>query len=112
MMADCARNSATVMKSSGNDAAAANPNCGGNWNRLQIFVVIVSMPAGNARIAGVPNNVIDCRNATMNPASSAGRTSGTVTCSAVRQAGAPRMADASSSSLGIASSAFAAKVNR
>src|SRR5436309_2869561 len=110
MGADCARKSAAVVASSGGDAAAANPNCGGNWNRLQIFVVIVSMPAGSARIAGVPNNVIDCRNATMNPPSKAGSTSGKVTCSAVRHAGAPRIADASSSSLGIASRALAAKV--
>ncbi len=56
--------------------------------------------AGSARIAGVPNSVIDCRNATRNPASSAGRTSGNVTSSAVRHAGAPRIAEASSSSLG------------
>ena len=47
----------------------------------------------------------------MNPPSSAGNASGNVTCSAVRQAGAPRMAEASSKSLGIASSALAAKVN-
>ena len=69
------------------------------------------MPAGNARIAGVPNSVIDCRNATRNPPSNAGNTSGNVTCNAVRHAGAPRIADASSSSLGIASSALAANVN-
>ena len=78
MIAVCARSSATVTSSSGNDAAAANPSCGGNWKRLQILVVIVSMPAGSARIAGVPNSVIDCRNAMRNPASSAGITSGSV----------------------------------
>src|SRR5207248_8530966 len=111
MIADCARSSATVMTSSGSDAAAANPNRGGNWNRLQIFVVIVSTPAGSARMAGVPNKVIDCRNATMNPPSSAGSTSGNVTWNAVRHAGAPRMAEACSISLGIASSALAANVN-
>ena len=100
MIADCARSSATVMSSSGSDTAAANPSCGGNWNRLQILVVIVSMPAGSARIAGVPNSVIDCRKAIRNPASSAGTTSGSVMSSAVRHAGAPRIAEASSSSLG------------
>ena len=45
--------------SNGSDAAAASPSCGGNWKRLQIFVVIVSMPAGKARIAGAPKSVID-----------------------------------------------------
>src|SRR5450631_2844954 len=87
MIADCAFNKATVMSSNGNDTAAANPSCGGNWNKLQILVVIVSMPAGSARIAGVPNSVIDCRNAIRNPASSAGTTSGSVISRAVRHAG-------------------------
>ena len=111
MIAVCARNSATVTSSRGSDAAAANPSCGGNWNRLQIFVVIVSMPAGSARIAGVPNSVIDCRKAIRNPATSAGATSGNVISSAVRQVGAPRMAEASSSSPGIASRLLATNVN-
>ena len=111
MIADCALSNRTVMSSSGNETAAANPSCGGNWNRLQILVVIVSMPAGSARIAGVPNSVIDCRKAIRNPASSAGTTSGRVISSAVRHAGAPRMAEASSSSLGMTSRLLATKVN-
>ena len=111
MIAACARSSTTVMSSSGSEAAAARPSCGGNWNRLQILVVMVSMPAGRARIAGVPNSVIDCRNATMKPASSAGTASGSVTSSAVRHAGAPRIAEASSRSLGITSRLLATNVN-
>ena len=99
------------MSRSGNERAAASPSCGGNWNRLQIFVVMVSMPAGSARIAGVPKSVIDCRKAIRKPASNAGMTSGSVTSSAVRHAGAPRIADASSSSLGMTSRLFATKVN-
>ena len=46
-----------------------------------------------------------------NPASSAGTTSGSVMSSAVRQVGAPRMAEASSSSPGIASRLLATNVN-
>ena len=111
MISVCARNSATVMSSSGNETAAARPSWGGNWKRLQILVVIVSMPAGSARIAGVPNSVIDCRKATMNPASNAGAASGSVMSSAVRHGGAPRIAEASSRSLGMSSRLLATKVN-
>ncbi len=110
MIAACARSSTTVMSSSGSDEAAASPSCGGNWNRLQILVVIVSTPAGSARIAAGPNSVIACRKATRNPASSAGSTSGSVTLRAVRHVGAPRMADASSSSLGMRSRLLATNV--
>jgi hypothetical protein len=59
MIAACTRSRITVTMSNGSDAAAASPSCGGNWKRLQIFVVIVSMPAGKARIAGAPKSVID-----------------------------------------------------
>ena len=111
MIAVCVRSSATVMSKSGSDAAAASPSCGGNWKRLQILVVIVSMPAGSARIAGVPKSVIDCRKAMRKPARSAGTTRGSVTCAAVRHAGAPRIEEASSSSLGITSRLLAMNVN-
>ncbi len=67
-----ARNSTMVSTSSGSEAAAASSGLGGNWNRLQIFVVMVWKPAGSARIAGEPNSVIACRKATSAPASSAG----------------------------------------
>ncbi len=110
MIAVCVRNSTTVIRRSGSEAAAASPRRGGNWNRLQIFVVMVSMPAGSARIAGVPKSVIDCRKAMRKPASSAGTASGSVMCIAVRHAGAPRMAEASSSSLGMTSRLLATKV--
>ena len=110
MIAACARSSTTVMTRSGSEAAAARPSCGGNWKRLQILVVITSMPAGSARIAGTPKSVIDCRNATRKPARSAGITSGSVTLSAERHGGAPRMAEASSSSLGMRSRLLATKV--
>src|SRR6266568_2353237 len=111
MIVDCAFRSTTVIASSGRETAAASPSRGGNWNRLQILVVIVSMPAGSARIAGVPNSVIDCRKATRKPASNAGAASGNVISSAVRQGGAPRIDDASSRSLGIRSRLFATNVN-
>jgi hypothetical protein len=58
----------------------------------------------------VPNSVSDWRNAMRKPPRIAGTTSGTVTWTAVRHGLAPRIADACSSSLGIASSAFATKV--
>src|SRR3979409_262984 len=59
-----ARSSMTVNRSSGSEAAAASSGLGGYWNRLQILVVMVWKPAGNAKIAGEPNSVIACRNAT------------------------------------------------
>ena len=95
------------MRSSGSEAAAASSGFGGYWNRLQILVVMVWKPAGNARIAGEPNSVMACRKATSAPASSAGSTSGMVTRRAVRQAEPPSMAEASSSSPGMRSSALA-----
>ena len=110
MMVACVRSSTTVTTRSGSDAAAASPGCGGNWKRLQILVVMVSIPAGSARIAGTPKSVIDCRKATRNPASSAGITRGSVTWSAVRHGRAPRIAEASSRSLGITSRLLATKV--
>src|SRR5512146_1968972 len=110
MTAACTRRSTTVITRSGNEAAAASPSLGGNWKRLQILVVIVSMLAGSARIAAGPKSVIDWRNATRKPASSAGSTSGIVTSTAVRQAGAPRIAEASSSSLGMRSRLVATNV--
>ena len=62
-----------VSTSSGSEAAAASSGLGGNWNRLQILVVMVWKPAGIARIAGEPNSVIACRKATSAPASNAGK---------------------------------------
>ena len=47
-------------------------------NRLQILVVMVWKPAGIARIAGEPNNVIACRKATSAPAGSGGTPRGLV----------------------------------
>src|SRR6267154_1088364 len=91
-----ARSNATVSRSSGSEAAAASSSLGGNWNRLQIFVVMVWKPAGSARMAGEPNSVIDCRKATSAPASSAGMASGMVTRRAVVQVRPPRIEDASS----------------
>ena len=106
-----ARSSITVRMSSGSEAAAASSGFGGYWNRLQILVVMVWKPAGSARIAGEPNSVIACRNATSAPASSAGSTSGMVTRRAVTQVLPPRMEEASSSSLGVRSSALATSTN-
>ena len=83
-----ARSSMTVRISSGSEAAAASSGLGGNWNRLQILVVMVWKPAGSARIAGEPNSVIACRKATSAPASNAGSTSGMVMRRAVSQASA------------------------
>src|SRR5674476_1376357 len=80
-----ARSRKTVSTRSGSEAAAANSGLGGYWNRLQILVVMVWKPAGSARIAGEPNNVIACRKATKAPASKAGSTSGMVTRRAVYQ---------------------------
>src|ERR1700758_4753683 len=71
----CACSRRIVSSSSGTAAAAASSSLGGYWNRLQIFVVMVWKPAGSARIAGEPNSVIACRNATSAPASSAGSAS-------------------------------------
>ena len=68
-----ARSSSTVSTSSGSEAAAASSGLGGYWNRLQILVVMVWKPAGSARIAGEPNSVIACRNATSAPASTRGQ---------------------------------------
>ena len=106
-----ARSSSTVSTSSGSEAAAASSGFGGYWNRLQIFVVMVWKPAGSARIAGEPNSVIACRNATSAPASSAGSASGMVTRRAVTHMRPPRMEDASSRSPGMRSSAFATSTN-
>src|SRR5690242_15770558 len=100
-----------VSTSSGTAAAAASSSLGGYWNRLQIFVVMVWKPAGSARIAGEPNSVIACRKAISEPATSAGNASGIVTRRAVVQALAPRIADASSSSPGMVSSALATSTN-
>jgi hypothetical protein len=50
----------------GSEAAAANSGWG-ETEQAQILVVIVK-PAGIARIAGEPNNVIACKNATSAPA--------------------------------------------
>src|SRR5690348_2369328 len=100
-----------VSSSSGTAAAAASSYLGGYWNRLQIFVVMVWKPAGSARIAGEPNNVIACRKATNAPASSAGNTSGIVTRRAVYQRPPPRIDDASSSSPGVRSSELATSTN-
>src|SRR5213080_2711254 len=47
----CACSSTMVSSSSGTAAAAASSSFGGYWNRLQILVVMVWKPAGNARIA-------------------------------------------------------------
>ena len=68
---------------SGSAAAAASPRRGGNWNRLQILVVMTWKPAGSARIAGEPNIVSACRMAISVPASMAGSTSGMVTLRSV-----------------------------
>ena len=100
-----------VSSSSGTAAAAASSSFGGYWNRLQIFVVMVWKPAGSARIAGEPNSVMACRNAISAPATSAGSASGMVTRRAVVQALPPRMAEASSSSPGMLSSALATSTN-
>ena len=100
-----------MRKSSGKEAAAASSGLGGYWNRLQILVVIVWKPAGSARMAGEPNNVMAWRNATSAPASSAGSASGIVIRRAVTQVRPPRMAEASSRSPGIRSSAFATSTN-
>ena len=100
-----------VSTSSGTAAAAASSSFGGYWNRLQIFVVMVWKPAGSARIAGEPNSVIACRNAISAPATSAGSASGIVTRRAVVQALPPRIAEASSSSPGMLSSALATSTN-
>ncbi len=100
-----------VSTSSGSDAAAASSGLGGYWNRLQILVVMVWKPAGNARIAGEPNSVIAWRNAISAPASSAGMASGTVTRRAVVQALPPRIEEASSRSPGMRSSALATSTN-
>ena len=101
----------TVSTSSGSAAAAASSGFGGNWNRLQIFVVMVWKPAGRAKIAGEPNSVIACRKATSAPANKAGKTSGMVTRRAVYQRPPPRIDDASSSSPGVRSSEFATSTN-
>ena len=100
-----------MSSSSGIAAAAASSYFGGYWNRLQILVVMVWKPAGSARIAGEPNRVIACRKAIRLPATSAGSASGIVMRRAVVQAPPPRIADASSSSPGMVSSAFATSTN-
>ena len=92
---------------SGSEAAAARPGFGGYWNRLQIFVVMVWKLPGSARIAGVPKSVSERRKATSMPARIAGSASGRVMRQAVRQGRAPRIAEASSMSPGMRSSAFA-----
>ena len=102
-----ARSSITVSTSSGSEAAAASSGLGGNWNRLQILVVMVWKPAGSARIAGEPNSVIACRKAISMPASSAGRASGMVMRRAVVQVRPPSIEEASSRSPGMRSSALA-----
>src|SRR5271155_2515480 len=100
-----------VSSSNGTAAAAASSSLGGYWNRLQILVVMVWKPAGSARIAGEPNNVIACRNAIKAPATKAGIASGIVIRRAVVQALPPRIAEASSSSPGMVSSALATSTN-
>src|SRR5215470_2651813 len=100
-----------VRTRSGSEAAAASSSLGGNWNRLQIFVVIVWKPAGSARIAGEPNNVMACRKATSAPASRAGKTNGIVTRLAVYQRPPPRIDEASSSSPGVRSRELATSTN-
>ena len=107
----CPCNSRMVRINSGTAAAAASSSLGGYWNRLQIFVVMVWKPAGSARIAGEPNRVMACRNAIRAPATIAGSASGIVMRRAVVQARPPRMAEASSSSPGMLSSAFATSTN-
>ena len=107
----CACSSRIVSSSSGTAAAAASSSFGGYWNRLQIFVVMVWKPAGSARIAGEPNSVMACRNAISAPATRAGSASGMVTRRAVVHALPPRIAEASSSSPGMLSSAFATSTN-
>ena len=107
----CACSSRMVSSSSGTAAAAASSSFGGYWNRLQILVVMVWKPAGSARIAGEPNSVIACRKAISAPATSAGSASGIVIRRAVVQALPPRMAEASSSSPGMLSSALATSTN-
>ena len=87
---------AAMDSSSGSEAAAAKPGLGGNWNRLQILVVITWKPAGSARIAGEPNMVSACRIAISEPASMAGSTSGSVTVRSTRARDAPRFCAASS----------------
>jgi hypothetical protein len=62
-------------------------------------------------MAGEPNSVIACRNAIRAPAANAGSASGMVTRRAVVHALPPRIADASSSSPGMVSSAFATSTN-
>jgi hypothetical protein len=99
-----------VISSSGSAAAAARPGLGGNWNRLQILVVITWKPAGSARIAGEPNMVSACRMAIIDPARMAGSTNGSVTRRNVVQARAPRMDEASSRSEGTRSRPFATSV--
>ena len=103
----CACNSKIVSSNSGTAAAAASSSFGGYWNRLQIFVVMVWKPAGSARIAGEPNSVMACRKAISEPATRAGSARGMVTRRAVVQALPPRIAEASSSSPGMLSSALA-----
>ena len=99
-----------VSTRSGMAAAAASPRRGGNWNRLQILVVMTWKPAGSAMIAGEPNMVSDCRMAINVPASMAGSTSGMVTLRSVVIQSPPRMDDASSRSDGTLSSALATRV--
>src|SRR5471032_2032010 len=102
-----ARSRNTVRIKSGSEAAAASSGLGGYWKRLQILVVIVWKPAGSAKIAGEPNNVIACKKATSAPASNAGITNGMVIRRAVYQRPPPRIEDASSSSPGVRSSELA-----
>ena len=107
----CNCSTPSVISSSGTAAAAARLVCGGYWNRLQIRVVRVWNPAGIAKMAGVPNIVSACMNATKPPASIAGSTNGKVTRSMVSHVRPPRMAEASSRSAGTRSSALASRVN-
>ena len=72
---------------------------------------MVWKPAGSARIAGEPNSVIACRNATSAPATSAGIASGMVMRRAVVQVLPPRIEEASSRSPGMRSSEFATSTN-
>src|SRR5256885_3729509 len=91
MIAACARSSTTVTTRSGSEAAAAKPSCGGNWKRLQILVVIVSMPAGRAWIAGAPQSVLDARQGVRKAPRSAAATRVFGVLRPAAHAGAPRL---------------------
>ena len=110
-MRRCSSNSPSVTPISGIAYAAASSVRTGNWKNRYSCVVTTCVRAGISRNAGVPNSASASRNDMMKPATIAGITSGRVTLRIVRQADAPRVEDASSSSTEISSSPPATNVN-